>query len=191
MAMLGAFAFKVFVQGLLGAGLTIKLASSKKAIAVIVVGLLWIICLLASSQENRWKVLVPVYLIVSSMALPLIGRDEAQMFKSLNTFDLRGERYFLLASCMFAYLVAYTLECLLRSEPIKVVALLAIFAGGLHGNFRVERFSDLDWKTNAKCIDAWVRAQRSGKPTLAVSVPVNPPGWGRIDLPSLGSEDPR
>jgi hypothetical protein len=188
-AMVGAFAYKVMLQAIIGAGAAFKLATAKRlgyVVSALVVAALWMICLIALSRGSRWNVLVPIYLIFTSMSIPFIGRDEAQLFINLTTLDMRGERYFFLASCMFAYLVAYTVDRAVpyRGDVIKALALLVIFLGGLRGNFHADRFPDLHWQMNAKCIDAWVRDRRSGNPTPAVSVPINPPGW-RIDLPTL------
>jgi hypothetical protein len=202
-AMVGAFAYKVMLQAMVGAGIALRLATAKwlpYVLSAVVVAALWMLCLIVLSRGSRWKILVPIYLMFASMSLPFIGRDEARFFTNLTTSDPRGERYFFLASCMFAYLVAYTLDwvisyCLLRRNgevgltdaTIKAAALLVIFAGGLRGNFHVDRFPDLQWQMYAKRIDGWVQDRRSGKPTPAISVPINPQGLWQIDLPSLSA----
>ncbi|HKW66144.1 MAG TPA: hypothetical protein VJP04_02575 [Terriglobales bacterium] len=188
-AMVVAFAYKVMLQALLGATWAFKMATAKKVLYVelaLIAAVVWIIYLTIISRDNIWKVWIPVYFIFASMAIPFIGRDAAQGFLNLRTVEPRGERYFLLGSCMFAYLVAYTL-CRLasnRGPVLKTVALLAIFAGGLFGNFHAARFYDFHWEANAKRIEEWVQLRHAGKRASPVSVPINPPGW-RIDLPGL------
>ncbi|HLK32661.1 MAG TPA: hypothetical protein VKT29_06195 [Terriglobales bacterium] len=189
MAMIGAFAYKVILQALLGASTAFKIAAAKEhgyVISALLVTTIWLIWLTVTSRHSRREVLVPVYLMFGSMLMPFIGRDEAQFFANLGSVDLRGERYFLLASCVFAYLVAYTLDRVVsnRYGVLKALVLVIIFAGGLSGNFHANRFEDLDWQANAKRIEGWAQLRDAGKRAPAVSVRINPPGWS-IDLPSI------
>lgn len=189
MAMLGGFAYKVMLQALLGATAAFKTAGAKEhgyVVLALLVAAVWLMGLTLMWRHSRWKVLVPVYLMFGSMLMPFIGRDEAHFFENLGSVDLRGERYFLLASCMFAYLVAHTLDRVAsnRGWALKAVALVTIFAGGLLGNFREAQFEDLHWQVNAKRIVEWVQLREAGKRAPAVSVPINPRGWS-IDLPSI------
>jgi hypothetical protein len=181
-AMFSAFAYKVVFQAILGAG---KLISIKGAIGAVVGSVLWVSYLW---KEGQWRVLVPAYLIVASIALPLIGRDEAHVFTNLATFDPRGERYFLLGSCIFAYFVACTLERFVHSDHLKAFALLAVFTGGILVNFRIEPLTDCHWQENARYIEGWVTARNNGDAAPGLMVPINPPNWvlgAYISLPQL------
>jgi hypothetical protein len=135
-----------------------------------------------SEASRRWKIVVCTYVVFASIALPLAGRSLVSAFSWGGIALWRGERYFFVASCMFAYLVALSLERWLPARKwTQVFALAAVFAAGICGNFRTTPFIDYHWPEYAPKVERWIDDTRSGRPANALAIPINPPAW-KVEL---------
>jgi hypothetical protein len=139
-----------------------------------------------SNAERRWRMTISACLAIASVALAMGGRSLAAFFyRPGGIIAWNAERYFFAGACLFAYLVALSLE---RWTPARKLAqvfiLAAIFATGTWRNFYTEPsfMEDHHWKKYAPMIDRWLSDRRSGRTPEALSIPINPTPW-RIELP--------
>jgi hypothetical protein len=189
--MVDAFVSRVALQSLLGYALRVKISQGEWSVFIIAAAIMlaaWLIWLGARvPKEKGCKLLVAIYFAFASIAIAIPSRQVDSYFTGLAYAGERGERYFFVACCILAFLIALTLEVLpLRREPVRAVLLMLIFAGGMYSNFRIPPLPDLEWRHHAPAIERWVRDTRLGLSTQAVSVPINPAGWGvgaQIELP--------
>jgi hypothetical protein len=127
----------------------------------------------------RRKVVVCIYLAFIPVVLAIAGRSLAKLFLAMATPPRwGGERYFLAGACMFAYLVALSLERWMPTRRMaQVVLLAAIFALGTQANFHTLRFTDYQWQKYSPMVDRWIRDRNAGHSTEALSIPINPAPW--------------
>jgi len=184
---------KVLLQSLIGFPRTWQLARGGHGVIAVIAFImfaLWLAWLCSGPpRPRRLDVVSALYLMVASVLLSLIGRSIAQ-YVSVAQFPDRGERYYFLASCIFAYLVAVALERIWRWDwqSGKAILLAAIFAGGILGNFRVPPFMDMHWPAYASAITSWKEHKSRGEESVGLSVPINPPGW-YIELPAQEAQN--
>jgi hypothetical protein len=130
-----------------------------------------------------WRTAACAYLILATITTAIAGRHATgELFGPAGITGWRSERYFYAAACLFAYLVALTVE----RFRWKSAALAGVFAIGTIANFRAFPYADLHWVQYAPQIDRWRNDRHAGRRTEAVSVPINPggPQW-KVELPSL------
>lgn len=141
------------------------------------------VAVLGADTAKRWKMAISVYLIFASVALAIGGRSMVKLF-SYPIIEWRAERYFFLGCCVFAYLIALSLECWLPYRRAQVIVLAAIFVPGLYANFRTIPFTDYYWQQYATEVDAWRHGKSTGRAVAALTIPINPAPL-RVELPGL------
>ena len=146
--------------------------------------LMWLFACLKSAK--RMQMGIALYLIAASVALPMSGRGEFRAFLTpTHILQPRGEQYFFIAGCALLFLIALTIERVMRPswKYVQSAAFILALAGGFYENFRVPPFYDFQWPKHAPAIEAWSKSSRLGSPA-GVSVPINPSSLF-IRLPSL------
>jgi hypothetical protein len=139
---------------------------------------------------RRWTVAIISYITVVSITLAMAGRLLAKYFAGTGgIMSWRGERYFFAGACLFAYLVALSIEewVPVRRKAGQALVLAAVFAFGIFWNFRAIPFTDYHWTSYGPRVERWLAAKRSGIPVPSLSVPINPEFW-MVDF--KGSLDP-
>lgn len=135
----------------------------------------WMALLWFRRRELRPTLLVLLYLVAASLALPFVIRAEWRHYSALTSLaDTRGERYFFLSGFLLVYLAALTLGASKLSNGWRIAVLVLIFAGGAVGNFAIHPMPDLHWRTYAAELEVWRQQTRAGIPTQGLAVPVNP-----------------
>jgi hypothetical protein len=180
--------YKVVMQSLIGFPATMVVAQQQMfgivlaALVTTIAFFTWMLTVLEA--EDRRRTLGAIFIIYASVAVPLAARG--LIVHNLSDFMPGAPRYFYVGSCVFMYLVALAID---RKLPLsdnrwKSAVLFAAFAGGIYGNYRIERFVDFNWPHQASKVRLWMRYQQfSDLRAPSVSVPINPPGWS-IELPA-------
>ena len=192
-ASLDTFAYRVELALTLGWQLTQTISRHTELLVAAVLTLLsalalWTLARRSRKSRVRWIAGYGAFLTAASIVLAIRERD-------LVTFFMPGqpgmyfwyvERYFMLASAIFIFLVAFAIDEMFRRRTqgtVRVLALCAVFGLGALGNFRLPDRPDLGWQREAVLVSDWQRAKAEGRPAPAVDVPINPPSWA-ILLPS-------
>jgi hypothetical protein len=129
---------------------------------------------------RRWVVVTIGYITLTSVVLAMAGRSLAKYFSGVDgVMAWRGERYFFPGACLFAYLVALSIEKWTPglTKRAQALALAAIFAFGILWNFRVMPFTNYHWDTYGPKFEQWLAAKRAGVPVPSLSIPINPQFW--------------
>jgi hypothetical protein len=178
--------YLVVLTSILGCPLTQAIAHGV-ALGTLVALTVWLTSMWwGSDTYRRWQLAVSVYLIFASVVLAMSGRPLAKVFASPGSLaGLRNERYFFLGACLFACLVAVSIERWMPrwNRATQALVLLVVFAGGIWGNFRTTPFADFEWRAYGPAVDRWLRAVRSGRSVASLSIPINPPPW-KLELPA-------
>jgi hypothetical protein len=135
------------------------------------------VILMRFARIRGWIV---VFLALSfvSIGTALDGRNLVVLFPGLTLVTYGGERYFLMPIVLLLLGVAMTLNQITQlSSAAKCLCFGALFAGGFVLNFRQPDVPDLHWPAYATDVDRWIVAERAGKSTPGLTVPINPPGW--------------
>ena len=176
------FIYKVVLQSLVGISATMYIAQAGLT-GLVLSALVVTVCALTFfwvklERRDQERVGAALFLIAASIVVPLVGRNSVLKFGTLTQVAGRAERYFFLASFLFAYILAVILDRAIHAHPVcKCILLTAIFAGGIYGNFSVPAFADMHWKHYPKEIKSWVKAEHAGMSPPDLNVPINPPGW--------------
>jgi hypothetical protein len=141
----------------------------------------------SSDRRSRRTVLVCLYLLLASLGMAMAGRGEfGKRFLTLLSTEEKGERLFVVPSCILVLLVALSIRKLWpTAHPAAGGLLLCLaFSGGLLANFRVRPFENLHWAESGPQIDVWRRAWNTGQPVKGLFARTPPaPYWG-VKLPS-------
>jgi hypothetical protein len=129
------------------------------------------------------KIAITLYLLFASVVLAISGRSLAKPFAGPIT-EWRGERYFFLGGCLFAYLVALSIDRWLPQKRIQPWLAAALFLPGIWGNFRTVSFTDYHWQAHAVQVDRWQAGNK-----VALSIPINPAPW-RLELAGAAQPNP-
>jgi hypothetical protein len=145
----------------------------------------WLTALWWRHPDARPRLLATLYVSLASVVLVVAGRSMAEHFRPTGVTLWGGERYFLLGSALFVYLVALSLERWVPWPRARPLVLIALFTGGLAGNFQISPMTDFHWRQHAAEIDRWRQDRRAGRPTPAVAVEVAPGGPWQVRLPAV------
>ena len=185
--------YRVVLTSMLGHSLEHILAQGV-ALGTLVALTVWLTSMWwCSDTFRRWQLAVSVYLIFASVALAMSGRSLAKAFASPSQHGMEGvERYFFPGACLFACLVALSIERWMprRNRATQAFVLLVVFAAGIRGNFRTAPFEDHDWQAYGPAVDRWLRAVRSGGSVTSLSIPINPRLW-KLELPASKGSGPQ
>lgn len=178
-----AFTYRVLLSSVAGHRWA-EAGSDGRLVAIAIALLILVIMALIKALRDlgpaeRPKFAAAVYLLCGSLILPMSGRSLGKEFLSLPPAQWRGERLFFAGACLFAYLVALSLErwCVAKPRVVTGLLLFAVFAGGVLGNFRANPFKDYAWAKYAPTVDQWSRARRSNKLVAGFDIPINPATW--------------
>jgi hypothetical protein len=176
-----AFTYRVVLSSV--AGHRIAEAISDRRLSVLALAALLVVVLgiakawWSGDSSHRRRIVITLYLVLASLLVAMSGRSTAKWYSSLNQLTRwRDERYFFAGACLFAYLVGVNVErwCSRRAPAIRALVLLAVFSGGVMGNFRAAAFNDDHWPAYAPAVDQWMRAVRSGIAVAGFAIPINP-----------------
>lgn len=190
-----ATVYKVVISSMLGSRTVLDISNSgTSAIFIsisilIAIGLIWLFMRLDSVK--RVQMLVGLYLIVASVALPMSGRGLFLAFRTTQITERRGEQYFFIAGCVLLFLIAVAIERVFPFHWKHIQGAVFIFAiaGGFYENFSVPPLRDLKWPAHAHAIEMW-SSERKEDLAPGVVVPLNPsdpPIWF-IRLPATLEE---
>jgi hypothetical protein len=185
--------YRVVLSSMLGHSLAATVPPGV-ALCILAAVAVWLITLWRGRDAlGRRQVAVSVYLILASVALAMSGRALGRVFANPSHLDqVREERYFLLGACLFAFLVACSIERWMprRNLATQAAVLLVVFAAGIWGNFRIAPLADLEWRVYGPAVDSWRRAVRSGKSVVRLYIPINNPMAFALELPAFNGSGP-
>lgn len=93
-----------------------------------------------------------------------------------------GARYFFMPACVLFLATALLIEQLCRrwAHPLRPLALTALFVVGIHANYRIGKYEDLEWGKKAAVIEAW---EHSRNIPIQVQIPPSKNAQWLIELP--------
>jgi len=142
---------------------------------------LWMVWLWKAERGHRLRLTMALYVGIASVAIAIVVRGKSGAFGSIAGVKTWGaERYYYLASCIFAYLVARSLSLKWPNRSKVALAFSLIFICGVAANFHAPQLVDY-WSQDAPLVDVWRRGLREGR-AEGIEVPVNPAGW-ELELP--------
>jgi hypothetical protein len=178
------FIYRAVMTTMAGFQLAMIPAASKlmsPPLLVLIATVVWLTTLwLKSDGQNRRKVESALYLAISSLLITLGGRNMFSVFADINNFKvIELERYFFMASCIFIFLMALTMEKLLRGRAVtlQIAALTSTVAIGVVSNFHIPPLKDLHWKRDAQLIQQRHDRHEIGPGHPRIVVPIVPDGW--------------
>jgi len=183
-AVFAGFIYRAVMTTMAGFQLAMIPAASKwmsLPLLVLIATVVWLTTLwLKSDAKDRRKVEIALYLAGSSILITLGGRNVFSVFADINNFKVTElERYFFMASCIFIFLMALSMEKLLRGrhEPLRIAALTATVAVGIALNFHIPPLTDMHWKSGAALIQQRLDRHEIGPGHPPIVVPILPDGW--------------
>ena len=178
------FVYRIVMSSLAGYNLAMIPAAGKwmtVPLAALIATVIWLTVLWLKSDRNvRWKIGIALYLAFSSMAATLGPRNMFAVFSNINAFVvIQLDRYLFLASCIFIFLAAISIERLFKGKrtSFRVGALLAALALGAALNYHIPRFPDLNWKASAQLIQERLDRHQIGPGYPKIVAPISPDGW--------------
>jgi hypothetical protein len=184
--------YRVAVASMLGVQ-TAKSLSAENSTPMLLVTVIALTAWLTSlwwhnNTERRWRMAIGAYLVIASVGLAIGGRSLAGAFYHPDGgISWQAERYFFAGACLFAYLVALSLESWMPKRKLaQVFALAVLFATGAWRNFYIKPtfLTDYRWEEYAPMVDRWLSDRRAGRTPVALSIPINPTPW-KLELPGV------
>ncbi len=179
--------YRVMAETLAGRAAAMRLGSSPAAVVSVVLALLsvsWFGWLWRVERARRPAIAAALYLMLGSVAVAIVVRARPAGFADFSGVKYWwGERYFYLAACVFAFLVALSISHCVRSGARAALLLAGLFSYGVVNDFRLPPLK-VYWPQGAPVVEQWRREIRQGR-IEPISIPVNPAPW-RLNLP--GSE---
>jgi len=178
------FIYRAVMTTMAGFQLAMIPAASKSMsppLLALIATVVWLTTLwLKSDAKNRRKVAIALYLAGSSMLITLGGRNMFPAFADINNHKvIELERYFYMPSCIFIFLMALSMEKLLRGRRVslRIAALTATMAVGIALNFHMPRLTDMHWEIEAPPIQERLDRHEIGPGHPPIVVPILPDGW--------------
>jgi hypothetical protein len=179
-----AYIYRVILSLVIGFTLVKKAAIAKSVLVPVIAGCAFmvftIIVLWKASAEDRWKIVIALYVAASSLAITLGGRDFYSQFISMRDFHgFFWERYLFLAGCAFIYLMAISVNVLFKEQhvPIQTAILATVFALGMVSNYRIPPFAEKYWRESARVIQDRVDHHQIGPGHPRIVAPIHPDPW--------------
>ncbi len=104
-------------------------------------------------------------------------------FHDLHHFVLGGgARYFFMPACVLFLAAALLIEhfCRRWAPLLQAMALSALFVVGIHANYRIGKYEDLEWRKNAAVIETWKHNRTT---PVQVHIPPSKHAQWLIELP--------
>jgi hypothetical protein len=172
-----AFSTRVVMSTIVGSADALQIAAAAPFVAPIVAAavLCVIFALVRKDRPRAVHAAVVTALMVAALVLALSFRGTAALFASFAHMTPRGERYFLLPTCLLLVLAGIAIDGARgRARAYLVaVALLLVGVGTAH-NVRVTPFIDDRWVEYAPRIAAWRAADAAHLRAPPLTVPINP-----------------
>jgi hypothetical protein len=172
-----AFSTRVVMSTMIGSADALQLAAAAPFVAPIAAAA--VVCVIfALVRKDRPRAVhaaIVAGLIVAALVLAMSFRGTAALFASFAHMSPRGERYFLLPTCLFLVLAGIAIDGARgRARAFLAGAALLLVGVGTAHNVRVTPFADDRWAEYAPRVAAWRAADTAHLRARHLAIPINP-----------------